>query len=470
MTGTFNELLPLSRSCKVMARGLRRLVAVLTAIAILVVTISIYSDPRLRATSSYINEWIHAGNRSQNAIIEQFKSVAGPQYTIPLNGPPDEAISQTHHEVFSQSSQDGKYLTINFGDYGAINPNIIPHPQLEDTWILVAQQQRSDISNTVWFAELACNAVFENGILHCVKSPLILPIAATDSPHCAGEFAHFSWNVGPHDARVFYGPHNPYVIYGSNSAFACFGQWIQDLRLLVDWGREEGSAQPFRRPTDLQRPPPYGVMEKNWFLFWDVAGNMYLHYDFFPKRVFAKVEKDGSVGEDLATVPQTSDEVCMAKHLPSLPPSLESIHQATNSLSIVLCKRSDPSCEPRADNTYSMTIIQHKAFYSLHSVYEPYVVLFQPTAPFALHAISSKPIWIHGRGKPGEKRPSHVPEEAEWNQSEMFYVTSFSWKTHGQRYLGHIDDTILLSFGIEDASCGVIDVLASDLLESLALC
>lgn len=453
-----------------MARSLKRLVAVVCAITIVVVTISIYPEPRLRASTSYLHKWIHVGNRSQGAVVEQFRSLAGPQYNIPTSHPIEETISKTHHEVFSQSSQDGKYIAVSMGDYEAINPNVIPHPHLKDTWILVAQQQRSDVNNTVWFAELVCNAIFQDDALRCVKSPLILPIASTDSPHCVGEFAHFSWNVGPHDARVFYGPHNPYVTYGSNSEFACFGQWIQDFRLLVDWGRVEDSSQPFSRPTDLQRPPPYGLMEKNWFLFWDVAGQMYLHYDFLPRRVFAQAELDGSVGEDLANFAQASDESCMAKHLPSLPPTQESIHQATNSLSITLCKRSDPSCEPAADNTFIMTIIQHKMFYSLHSVYEPYIVLFKATSPFELHAISSKPFWIHGRGKPGEKRPSQVAAEAEWDQSEMFYLTSFSWKGHDQRYHGHIDDTLLLSFGIEDESCGVIDVRAIDLLESLALC
>ena len=58
----------------------------------------------------------------------------------------------------------------------------------------------------------------------------------------------------------------------------------------------------------------------------------------------------------------------------------ESIHQATNSLSITLCKRSDPRCVPTDDNTYIMHIFHWKSYYEFHGGYEPYVVLFKRNA------------------------------------------------------------------------------------------
>lgn len=452
-----------------MAKVFRRAITGVCAIVFVALVLSIYSHPRWTVSSSGLHGWIHVDHQDRSTATKQIEITEKLLHTN-SHVHPTPKISTTHVEIFSQTRKDGRYLRLNFGDYQAINPNIIPHPQLEDIWIIVAQKQRSNVQNTVWFAELACNAVFRDDILVCIESPLILPIAATSSPLCSGDFDHFNWNVGPHDARVFYGPHNPYAIWGSNSKFACFGQWVQDFRLLVDWGREEGSPQPFTQPTDLQRPLPYGLMEKNWFLFWDAAGQMYLHYDIFPRRVFAQVDRDGAVAENLALHVEQKDGICTDKYLPALAPTQESIHQATNSLSITLCKRSDANCAPSISNTFIMTIVQHKAFYSLHSVYEPYVVLFRASAPFELYAISSKPFWIHGRGVSGEKRPSKVPAHVEWTQSEMFYVTSISWKTHGQRYHGHLDDTLLISFGIEDESSGMIDVPASDLLESLGMC
>ena len=139
-------------------------------------------------------------------------------------GATEKDITQTHHEIFSVSTADKKYFLVDFGEQGAINPNIIPHPVLNDTWIIVAQRQKSSVEKSVWFAELVCNAVFSDGVLGCLEPPVILPIAATFGDKCVDDLAYFSLSIGPHDARVFYGPRMPYAIYGSNSAFTCFGQ------------------------------------------------------------------------------------------------------------------------------------------------------------------------------------------------------------------------------------------------------
>ncbi|KAF3490997.1 uncharacterized protein GIQ15_00514 [Arthroderma uncinatum] len=386
-------------------------------------------------------------------------------------------VSQTHHEVFSVSRADKKFFTIKFGELEATNPSIIPHPSLNDTWIITAQHMsRGAVKDTVWFAELVCNAAFnKNGQLECLSPPMNMPIAATigDRTKCTGELAFFALNIGPHDARVFYGPRFPLTIYGSNSMFTCFGQWVLDFRMLMDWGYEHFFQNEFRTPTEIQRPSAYGAIEKNWFMFWDLNGQMYAHYDVAPKRVFAKLEYNGSVGQDLAPLAAAQDSKCMQKYMPSVGPKLESIHQATNSLAVTLCNRSDPKCKPDENNTFVLTIFQHKSFHAFHSVYEPYAMLFRQSAPFEVYGISSKPIWIHGRGKEGQgkKPPGLTPEEVQtWNQTEMFYITSISWKTHGQKYHGYSDDVLFISFGIEDETTAGIDVLASDLLQGLGLC
>ena len=284
---------------------------------------------------------------------------------------------------------------------------------------------------------------------------------------CTGDRAYFGWSVGPHDARVFYGPSLPYAIYGSTALHACLGQWILDFRVLVDWGFEFFDKDQFRVPTELQRPPPYNFMEKNYFLFWDKDQQMYVHHDIAPKRVFTQLSYNGTVGPDLALQVAASDEKCMVKYMPTLTPPHETLHQATNSLSITLCKRSDPACQPSDSNTFIMTIFQHKKRFSDHLLYEPYVMLFQQAAPFAVHGITSKPFWINGRGKQGEWKGE---DKKIMNQTQFLYVTSLSWKSHGQKYHGYIDDVVLVLFGIEDASTGGIDVVAGDLLKGLNLC
>ncbi|KAK5948735.1 hypothetical protein OHC33_010158 [Knufia fluminis] len=386
------------------------------------------------------------------------------------------ASSRTHNEVFSASTGDQRFFMIDFGDQQAINPNIIPHSVLENTWIVVAQLL--PLPQSSQFAEIACNAVFDNGTLRCVNHAIALPIAPTFGDKCTGDVELLGLNKGPHDARVFYGPRIPYTIYGSNSAFACFGQWVQDFRTLTEWGYEAFGEDDFLQATELQRPPPWGVMEKNWFLFFDQNDQAYLHYDVAPKRVFAKVEANGAVGPDLAVSTASHDEKCMAKFMPTIGPELESIHQTTNSLLITLCKRSDPSCVADDSNTFIFTIFQHKTYFSFHALYEPYLMLFGQTAPFKLYGISKKPFWVHGRGEGIRKAQiehSHweqrdVEDEGGAPKEEMFYITSISWRNKGQKYHGYIDDVLFVGFGIEDKQPAAIDVVAGDLLRGLGTC
>ncbi|KAF6807327.1 hypothetical protein CMUS01_14144 [Colletotrichum musicola] len=382
-----------------------------------------------------------------------------PQQPVVAVPPPSLTTEQpTHLEVFSLSTPDKKFFPIRFGDEDAMNPNIIPHPILDDTFIIVAQRRKVN-DNTAEHVELVCNAIFGPEGLACVAAPTVLPIAATRSGDgtCPTDLAYIAMNVGPHDARVFYGPTRPLIVYGSNSAYSCFGQWMQDFRALGDWGFSASLDEGFTAGTELQRPPPWGTMEKNWFLFWDDEGAAYVHQDLSPRRVFSRLNADGSSGPDLAPL-APGDEACLARYLPKLPPELESIHQATNSLSVTFCKRSDAGCVPNAENTFVITVVQHKTFYNFHSEYEPYVVVFRQRAPFEVFAVSRRPVWIHGR----EKRMD--------SGSDMFYVTSMSWNSKQRRYHGYLDDVLFLSFGIEDKMTGGVDILAQDLLKALGSC
>ena len=422
--------------------------------------------------SSNVGSWLGSTfpaktNGEQDDLVKPTADHVEPSSSLSITISHDKPVfgdgPESHHEVFSVSTANRKHFTIKFGEQKAINPNIIPHPTLPETWIIVAQKHKSTDKNSLWHVELVCNAVFDHDVLSCLETPTILPIAGTSSDKCEGEFEFFSMNIGPHDARVFYGPKSPYTIYGSQSAFTCFGQWIQDLRMLYDWGFEMFKEEEFRIGTELQRPQSYGAVEKNWFVFWDGNGQMFVHHDVAPKRVFAKLGYDGSVGPDLAPLAALNDDKCLERYMPTLPPELESIHQATNSLLISLCKRSDPSCEQNDSNTFIFHIFQHKKYYGFHSTYEPYAMLFKQTEPFEIYAISEKPIWIHGRS-------GNPPNGPEANWTEMFYITSMSWKKQGQKYHGYLADVLFIAFGIEDRETGAIDVLVEDVLKNLGLC
>lgn len=390
-------------------------------------------------------------------------------------GQQDEGIPTSHTLVHSVSTWDGKFFRIDMGGELAMNPNIIPHPILDDAWILVAQLRQE----TQYFAELVCTANFHQDVLKCIDDPSKLPIAPTFGDKCTGDLAYIALNQGPHDARVFYGPRKPYTIYGSNSIHTCFGQWAHDFRSLVQWGFEsDESPDDFASATELQRPPPWSAIEKNWFLFWDLDGQMYVHYDLVPNRVFASVHNSGAVGPNLGSFARNDDEECMAKFMPNVGPEHESIHQATNSLSITVCTRDDESCTPDISNTFIFTIYQHKAYYNFHAVYEPYILLFEQVPPFKIHAISTKPFWIHGRNVRASQAPlADQPEDTDpfltnvtHTVEQMLYVTSMSWKNKGQRYHGYIDDVLFIAFGVEDEETAAIDVVVGDLMQNLGFC
>jgi hypothetical protein len=380
-----------------------------------------------------------------------------------------------YHEIFSLTTTDRKFSPIFTGGIPVYNPNVIPHPTDHTLWIMIAQREQSGEQIFV-SQEMTCNVGLLNDVMVCTAEPATIPIEPSIVGNCSGDLAYFNSRGGPRDARMCYGPDAPYILYGSQSSYSCIGIWIEDARMLLDDFHAERSVVPklFTHATELQRPPPVGGMEKNFFLFWDSSNRAYAHHDIYPHRVFAQVEFDGSVGPNLGVNSASKDDVCLSMYMPALAPELESIHQATNSLSITLCKRADPGCTPNASNTFIFTIFQHKSYHDWHGIYEPYVMVFQRDSPFEVHAISQRPIWIHGRGpltkETGSLLYSDPNKEIPSGHTEMFYVTSISWKTHGQKYHGYLDDPLFLAFGIEDTRAGLIDVLAEDLFSDLGYC
>lgn len=418
-----------------------------------------------------------------------------------------------HTSLTSQTTSDGHYFNITFdAAVKTFNPSILPHPHYDSTWIILAQLRNWDGRNRKLgpapSIEVVCTtATFINDTLACAENSsnlTSLPIEPTTTLEpdlCRVMLGRLNLslvlsNVGPHDARMFYGPTTPYVLYGSNSHFTCFGQWLQDLRVLVSTAWEGAEEMPgnskttspaeFSKGTELQRPTGASLfrLEKNWFLFWDADGQAYVHYDIAPTRSFALLHPDGSVGPNSSGGLTTSsskeaDKACLALYLPVLadPDAVpdETVHQTTNSLSITLCRRADPDCHPTDDNTFVMALVQHKITYRFHASYYPYVVLFRRRAPFAIWAVSRHPLWFSGRRAEVDwSAPAALAAEYDdgpvRNATELFYVTAVAWRARGQRYHGFVDDVVFVAFGIEDRRSAGIDVLAGDLLGHMGLC
>lgn len=285
-------------------------------------------------------------------------------------------------------------------------------------------------------------------------------------------YGQLNMNIGPHDARVFMGPQSSaYILYGSQSDHddMCFGQHIQDLRMLLEWGPFIAPDLMFNKAVSIRRPPPRRGIEKNYFVFWDKDDQIYAHYDLEPRRSFSRIDPDGKHHGNLAQRSRATDEPCWERWVKETAYS-NGTHQATNSLMVTLCNRADKDCVATDANTKIMTIFQKKLSYNFHAFYLPFVLLFDRTPPFAMHAITAKPFWVKGQRAPNEPMPPHEQVTVHGNitsafyQPEMLYMTAMNWKIQGLDYHGYLDDVLWLSFGREDTWMGAVDVTAGALL------
>ncbi|KAK5240170.1 hypothetical protein LTS06_012543, partial [Exophiala xenobiotica] len=131
-----------------LVKNFRRLAFLITPLLLIAVLALIFHgrhSVRLRAVDPNIGGH-HSSSAGQDKLswLSPFKNYGSSQ----------QSISDDYVEVFSVSTKSGKYFLIEFGGEDALNPSILPHPTQPETWIIVAQQQRSTINNSVWFAEL----------------------------------------------------------------------------------------------------------------------------------------------------------------------------------------------------------------------------------------------------------------------------------------------------------------------------
>ena len=379
-----------------------------------------------------------------------------------------------YRELFSLTTRDRRYIPVFIEGAGVHSPSLIPHPTKFDMWIILAQRvQLPALYGT--FEQIVCTAGFLEGVLICAEPFENITMSSVASGACEGDLAYVNEYVGARDARLFHSPQAPYIMYGSQSQHTCSGEWLRDARTLLEpFHLEKPLARIFGQPAEVQRPPPWKGLETNYFLFWDSEGKAYAHHEMFPERVFAQLDIDGSVSENLGKYAANKDQVCMAKYMPLVEADDESIQQASNSLAVTLCERLNPKCKPSDSNTFVMHMFHQSFSYDGHTVHEPFLQLFKQAAPFALHAISQRPLWIHGRqaltNETHSPQYEAYPDDIPPGHTERFAITSLSWKNHVQRYHGYSDDVIVLGISIEDGRAGLMDVKVSDILQDLAFC
>lgn len=341
----------------------------------------------------------------------------------------------------------------------------------------------------------------------------------------------------------------------SRSRYACFGLWIIDLRSIYPPLAHLLSSSPrilslgpltsYPHLTELTRNPPStrSPIEKNWFLFHPRAGSSFIHYDISTPirgRTFAKLLGGGLTTpnltdpfEDPCLPPSSSHLNRPSRDDPNLTSSLHGgpgkWHQATPSLRLILCSRSDPSCTPLDDNTVFFALVhrKHENYLKLPLRYERNFIVWAATPPFEMLGVSRHPVllanettsgWDAWQGWDDDERnaatvrmnkerpapPPYANDTSEFrarsrhrrrqvsssppgnNATDPFggkgywayftYTVSLAWAAGrhgveaGEWVEGYLDDEVVLSIGVDDKGMGIGRVMARELVECLRAC
>lgn len=361
--------------------------------------------------------------------------------------------------------------------------------------------QESGISREKICTQEDLRLLGDNGGLRCVTKPTLIVLPPTTSKICEGNQQILADIPGFHDPRLYYsGRGEPLLMVLSQSQYACVGLRVIDARAVYPSISKAFSSSPKRlsapvmsydQLTELTRTPisTRRSYEKNWMVFSPSPQESYLQYEIdSKKRTFAKL-----IGNGLTTSNMTdpSEEPCLSD------PSVEDLasghyfagsswHQATPSLKLVLCERSDTACTKGSPDTVFFAAIHRKHIngYGLPVRYERYFIVWSATAPFNMLAVSQHPILFtneSSRGWTGEEIWDDVrgglkraPTMEEWDY--FTYTTTIAWAWSRlevdvqEKNTGYLDDEVILSLGINDQGGLYGKVLARDLLQCLKIC
>lgn len=309
------------------------------------------------------------------------------------------------------------------------------------------------------------------------------------------------------------------------SRYACFGLWIIDLRSLhpsLDRLLSSSPTLPSIGPlksyptlTELTRNPANtrSQIEKNWLLFFPPSSESYIHYDLSspyggPRgRTFAKV-----LGNGLTTTNLTDplEDSCLHELTEAEEPDVKkrngTWHQATNSLRLILCNRSDPSCIATPENTVFFAVVHRKFanYLKLPLRYERFFMVWQAKPPFYMIGISQHPIlmrnetasgWLPSENWSDNSTNNDIiaaTKRSDPNATEPFggmdwwaYFTytvsiTYAWgrlprkgqagDEVGDMHVGYLDDEVLLAIGVDDKGQAFSRAKAEDLVQCLRPC
>jgi len=264
-------------------------------------------------------------------------------------------------------------------------------------------------------------------------------------------------------------------------------------------------------------------MEKNWIHFSTTTASYLLYETTTATRSYARLLGNGFTTPNLTSPYEVS---CLLNGFPD--PSMEtdlldgynwssgrdrmkggSWHQATNSLKLVLCARSNVECraKPAAKTEVFLAVVQRKMNngFNLPMRYERYFILWSAVPPFQMLAVSRFPVLL------ANETASGFSAEENWEGDDLSaeteglvgaeeyaglvgkgvkrdmwyyftYTVSIAWGRRSEEQdsggeetlkgmqVGYLDDEVLLGIGLNDQGQGLAKVAVAELLQCLRMC
>ena len=244
-------------------------------------------------------------------------------------------------------------------------------------------------------------------------------------------------------------------------------------------------------------------------LFFPPNGEAYVHYDLPPikpgkqGRTFAKL-----LGNGLTTANLTDplEQPCLQELTQEEEPDKTKLggtwHQATNSLRLILCNRSDSKCKASPANTVFFALV-HRKFPNVLKLplrYERFFIVWSGTPPFGMVGVSRHPILMANETAGGwsdtqnweddfypNSRSDHSltttdQNAAKHNWGGFTYTVSiaYAWGRQPRRgssgdesedmHVGYLDDDVVLGIGVDDAGSVFSRVKAGELVQCMRAC
>ncbi|KAK9371623.1 uncharacterized protein V1513DRAFT_455109 [Lipomyces chichibuensis] len=419
-----------------------------------------------------------------------------------------QSCSQLHRPgganiLINVANPEGTMCRLSFQWFDSVpfdrfNPSVIPYPPgSQYPYVGFAVQPLTPENATTvqqyiivyCDMEWASSDVFEQQMLTCMNEPNILDLPNWLSPDGSCTPLNET-GLGHIEPRIFMSPlGEPLMIFSTNGQTNCEHDFVVDLRTIVpDLGPKlqvENVPIRFGNLTVLPSATPLAEMEKTYQLLFDDKAEIFVHRGIGERSLTSISDYYGM--HNLA-VDSLAPEciLSLGKYVPDPDRQKLTLEQATNSLRVTLCEY---PCEPTLDNTVLMSIMHVKYVHLEEVYYRRYLVIMNATAPFGILARSSNLIymgsderatvftvameWDHSHFR--DRRKSFVNPQKAVTKREEFAVNAAKLTPDmnslvNDYYHGWLDDTVLISLGVNDQESAFTHINASQLLDCLEPC